>query len=352
MDLERRLELVSRPPVVEVVTPGDLRQLLETEARPRHYIGFEISGLLHLGSGLLTAMKLRDFEEAGIQTSIFLADYHTWINRKLGGDLEAIRRVGRQYYTAGFRALGIEKTRFVYASELYQDLDYWTRVVAVARETTLPRAQRTLTIMGRTREEANTVADMLYTPMQVADLFHMDVQIAHAGMDQRKAHMLARELAPALGRQKPVAVHHGLLPGLTSPRRAGLDEDENMDLQVSGKMSKSRPSNCIFLHDSPAEIQRKLQAAYCPPKETRDNPVLRICELLLFPQGPLAVEREAKHGGSLQIGTYPELEGLYREGKLHPADLKRAAGDALAKMLESPRRYFEAHPEILQILNT
>jgi len=50
VDAERRLELVERPPTEEVVTREELRELLETSERPRHYIGLEISGPLHLGS--------------------------------------------------------------------------------------------------------------------------------------------------------------------------------------------------------------------------------------------------------------------------------------------------------------
>ena len=43
MDLEERLELVKRN-TQEIVTLNELRDLLETEARPRAYWGFECSG--------------------------------------------------------------------------------------------------------------------------------------------------------------------------------------------------------------------------------------------------------------------------------------------------------------------
>ncbi len=43
MDLEQRMSLVTRN-VEEVVTLEELRMLLETEARPRAYWGFESSG--------------------------------------------------------------------------------------------------------------------------------------------------------------------------------------------------------------------------------------------------------------------------------------------------------------------
>ena len=74
MDIETKIELVKRKPTEEIVTEADLRRLFENYAHPRHYIGFEISGMVHLGTGLCTAIKLRDFMQAGIKPTIFLAD--------------------------------------------------------------------------------------------------------------------------------------------------------------------------------------------------------------------------------------------------------------------------------------
>ena len=49
MDIEERFKLITRN-LEEVLTPGDLKKLLEKEVPLKHYIGFEISGKLHLGS--------------------------------------------------------------------------------------------------------------------------------------------------------------------------------------------------------------------------------------------------------------------------------------------------------------
>jgi tyrosyl-tRNA synthetase len=350
MDVETKIELVMRPPASEVVTGEELKALLETNEHPRHYIGFEISGMLHLGSGYITAAKIRDLEAAGFRTSIFFADYHTWINRKLGGDLETIKKVARTYYQKAFESLGLGKTNFVFSSDLYRDLDYWTLVIGVANEMTLARVMRTLTIMGRKEKEVNRVAQLLYTPMQIADMFFMDVDLAHAGMDQRKAHMAGREIAPSLGKKKPVALHHSLLMGLLEPRRAGYDESEMLDLQISSKMSKSKPGTCIFIHDSPDSIRNKMRDAFCPPKETENNPVLEHCRLIVFRESKsLEINRPAKYGGKLEIHSYEELQDIYRKGELHPMDLKGAVAEALIKILEPPRRYFEAHPGLLDV---
>jgi tyrosyl-tRNA synthetase len=346
MDIERKIELVKRPPACEIVTEENLRRLLETTPHPKHYIGFEISGKIHLGTGYMAAAKVKDLEEAGFRTNILFADYHSWINRKLGGDLELIKRVARTYYVEAFKALGLRKTKFLFSSQEY-NLDYWKCVLEIANEITLSRVMRTLTIMGRKRKEVNKVAQLLYTPMQVADIFFLDVDLAHAGIDQRKAHMVARDVAPKLGRKQPVALHHSLLLGLLEPRKAGYDEDEVFDLEVSSKMSKSRPDTCIFIHDSEDEIRRKLRDAYCPPKQTENNPVLEHCKHIIFREKrSLEIQRPRKYGGNLEVYSYKELEKIYREGKLHPLDLKKAVAEALIEILEGPRRYFGKIEEI------
>src|SRR5579884_1981017 len=76
--------------VEEIITEADLVRMLERGEPIQHYIGFEISGKIHLGSGLGCMTKVRDFMAAGIDCSVFLADWHTWINDKLGGERETI----------------------------------------------------------------------------------------------------------------------------------------------------------------------------------------------------------------------------------------------------------------------
>lgn len=44
--------------------------------------GFEISGLVHLGTGLMSMGKIADFLKAGVKCRIFLADFHSFLNNK------------------------------------------------------------------------------------------------------------------------------------------------------------------------------------------------------------------------------------------------------------------------------
>ncbi|MEM2137819.1 MAG: tyrosine--tRNA ligase [Candidatus Anstonellaceae archaeon] len=351
MDIETKISLVKKKPVCEIVTDGELRQLFEANAHPKHYIGFEISGKVHLGSGLLTSLLLKDFIAAGIKPTIFLADYHAWINGKLGGDLEKIQRVAKGYFKSAFVSLGLDegKVKYVLASEMY-DSDYWKEVLRISKDTTMQRMLRCTTIMGRREKDSLDCASVVYPAMQAADIQVLDADIAHAGIDQRKVHMLAREISEKHGwKKKPVALHHKLLMGLQGPQKMGFEENAADDLAISSKMSKSKPDSAVFIHDSEEEIARKLRGAYCPEKTAESNPILEMCEHFVFrnERSVLKVTRPAKFGGDVEFASYSELEAAYISGKLHPMDLKSATASALAKMLEPSRKYFEKHAELL-----
>ena len=192
MDIERKIELICRPPTEEVLTPTGLREILEVEDHPIAYNGWEPSGLVHLGTGVVCAYKMKDFAEAGLRFKAFLATWHAWLNNKLSGDLILIRKAA-ELFRHSWIALGVsvDKIQFIYSDEEYNDLSYWAKTVKIAKNLTIARTTRTLEIAGRKETEARYVSDFLYTPMQVADIFHMNVRICQLGMDQRtvKAHL-------------------------------------------------------------------------------------------------------------------------------------------------------------------
>jgi tyrosyl-tRNA synthetase len=367
-----RLALVERG-LEEVLTGEELAALLASDVPPRHYIGFEISGRIHVGTGLLCMAKLRDFQRAGIETTVFLADWHTWINDKLGGDPATIRELATGYFAEGMKASMLcvggdpEAVRFVLGSDLYRQVDdYWATVVEVGKHTSLARMQRSITIMGREEGEAVDFAKLIYPAMQVADIFKLGVNLAHAGMDQRKAHVIARDVAlqvqrnPLVGpdgaRAKPIALHHPLLLGLGKPPVWPVPPDGNLrDLRTAMKMSKSKPSSAIFIHDSPDEIATKVRKAFCPPGVVEFNPVLDWTRQLLFGvfDEPLRVPRSERHGGPVTFDAYEELEAAYRQERLHPMDLKSAVTDRLVEVLEPARRHFEdpARAHALKLLD-
>jgi tyrosyl-tRNA synthetase len=347
----------------EVLTRDDLRALLESGTPLRHYIGFEISGKIHLGTGLVCMSKVKDFVDAGVECTIFLADWHSWINDKLGGDPDVIRRVAVGYFqeglTASFRAVGGDpaKLKFVLGTDLYHGADrYWETVIDVSKNTTLARMQRSITILGRKEGESVDFAKLMYPAMQVADIYFMGINVAHAGIDQRKAHVIARDVASKMrvtplrdraGEQiSPVCVHHPLLLGLKKPNKWPPPDDGDLsDFWASMKMSKSDRNSALFVHDSPDEIRQKVRKAFCPPDSVQFNPMLDWVRKLVFPRdGEFRIAREERHGGDLRFTSPDEVDEAFSSGNLHSADLKNGVADWLVETLAPAREAF-ASPE-------
>ncbi len=139
----------------EIIAAAELRELLEGKERPKAYIGFEPSGYLHVGSFFITSRMVNLLLDAGFEVTILLADWHAYINDKLGGRLESIRNCGKYMQDAfAFGAGGRKGLSFVFASELVGREDYWAELLRNAKSLTLSRLKRAMTIMGRNEDEA------------------------------------------------------------------------------------------------------------------------------------------------------------------------------------------------------
>ena len=312
--------------------------------------------MMHIGQGLVCGGKIHDLINAGFDFTIFLADYHAMINNKYGGDLEKIQ-IAAEYFRHCFTALGIpqNKVEYVLASTLALEKDYWERVLRVARSITTQRVMRALPIMGRDMKSNDTEAATIFYPcMQAADIFEMRLDVACAGLDQRKAHILARETGEKLGWGKPVSLHTPILMGLDGVPNAAVgsfDEDPKLNQVIAAKMSKSKPETNILIHDSPEVIDRKVQKAYCPVGIVEGNPILEYYKALFFKEDEsIVIPRDQKYGGNLTILGYRELEETFKTGKLHPKDLKNSMSRLLAARLEPVRDYFKLHPQPLNAM--
>jgi len=328
------IDIVTRN-LKEVVTIEELKELMEKKEKMA-YIGFEPSGLVHLG-WLMCADKVKDLIKAGFNVKILLADWHAWINDKLNGNMEAIRICG-EYIKDAFKAMGVEGVEYVYASDMVKDDEYWHLVLKIAKETTLARVKRAMDIMGRKAEEAEKdVSKFFYPLMQVADIFYLGVDAALGGLDQRHAHMLARDVCKKLEMKKPIALH--------TPIISSLQAKERMD----AKMSKSKPESAIFIHDDYETIKKKIRRAYCPEGIAEQNPILEIANHIIF-QHFDEMEVKRKDAEPIVFKSYDELEKAFVSRELHPLDLKMAVADYLEKILLPIRQYFEKHPNNYQKL--
>ena len=319
--MSKRKSLVLRG-VAECVTEDELDKLLSEKNNPKAYIGFEPSGLLHAGS-LVPMLKCKELIEAGFEVTILLADWHGYINDKLGGNWENLK-AGVEYQRQMFTVF-CPGVKFRTANELVNGEGYWEMVLRVSKASSLKRMRRALSIMGRDESDGDKdMSKFFYPAMQATDIYALDVDLALGGMDQRHAHMLARDAADKLSLPKPIALHTPLLGTLSGPGRMDTD----------AKMSKSDSTGALLVHDSEKVLMKKLSKAYCP-LERKGNPVLDIWQHLLEPAtDKIIIERPEKFGGNLEFNSYTDLEESYLSGSLHPLDLKNGAASALSKIVK------------------
>jgi tyrosyl-tRNA synthetase len=347
MDVNEKIKLITRN-CQEVLTEDDLKKLLESGIEINHYIGFEISGLVHLGTGLISMGKIADFLKAGVKCKIFLADFHSYLNNKLGGNWEDIRWATEHYFKQGLiaslKCFGVDENQveWIMGKDLYaQHPEHWETFMRVGKHITLSRNLRSISIMGKKLGTDVSMSTLFYPPLQVSDIFTMGINLAHAGIDQRKAHVIAREVGDKLPNGwTPVAVHQNLIAGLVGPEKGENDE-------TSLKMSKSKPDSAIFIHDTPDEIRDKIRKAYGPPKEIEFNPLINWVQTLVFwgeKEGNFKITRPEKFGGDINYTNVDELIEDYKNEKLFPLDLKNALADWIIEKLEPARKYFE-NPE-------
>nr|5NSF_A Chain A, Tyrosine--tRNA ligase [Methanocaldococcus jannaschii DSM 2661]5NSF_B Chain B, Tyrosine--tRNA ligase [Methanocaldococcus jannaschii DSM 2661]5NSF_C Chain C, Tyrosine--tRNA ligase [Methanocaldococcus jannaschii DSM 2661]5NSF_D Chain D, Tyrosine--tRNA ligase [Methanocaldococcus jannaschii DSM 2661] len=292
----------------EIISEEELREVLKKDEKSAG-IGFEPSGKIHLGH-YLQIKKMIDLQNAGFDIIIWLADLGAYLNQK--GELDEIRKIG-DYNKKVFEAMGL-KAKYVYGSEHNLDKDYTLNVYRLALKTTLKRARRSMELIAR-EDENPKVAEVIYPIMQVNAIHYNGVDVAVGGMEQRKIHMLARELLP----KKVVCIHNPVLTGLDG----------------EGKMSSSK-GNFIAVDDSPEEIRAKIKKAYCPAGVVEGNPIMEIAKYFL--EYPLTIKRPEKFGGDLTVNSYEELESLFKNKELHPMRLKNAVAEELIKILEPIRK--------------
>lgn len=321
----------------ECIQEDELLKLLEYKDHPICYDGFEPSGRIHIAQGIMRMINVNKLTKAGCHFKFWIADWFAQLNNKIGGDLSKIQTIGK-YMIEVWKALGMNMTNveFLWASEEINKNpnEYWGRVMEIARLNKITRIQRCCTIMGRSETHDMNSAQIFYPCMQCADVFFLKADICQLGMDQRKVNMLAREYCdittPKI-RHKPIILSHHMLGGLK----------EN---QI--KMSKSDPDSAIFMEDSKEDLARKIKKAYCPPTVIEANPIIDYTKHIIFGFfGKITIKyKDSEHC----YENYYTFEEDYKNGIIHPGDLKPAMIDALNIILQPVRDHFSSgEPEKL-----
>lgn len=323
-----KFKLVKRN-TVEVIGEKSIKSFFRKEKKPIVYCGYETSGEIHLGH-LVSMTKLLDLQKAGFEVKVLFADWHTYLNQK--GDWKFIEeQLG--YWEKGFKAFGLRNIEFVKGSNIQRNQKYIDDVFILATKNTLNRGLRSMQTVARDIENAK-ISQVIYPLMQIADFKYLKVDCALGGIEQRKIHMLALESLKDIGyknqlkEEKPILIHHDLIPSLKGSKE--------------GKMSSSDKAGLISIKDSDKEIKSKINKAHCPEGVVKENPILGIVKMIIFPKKEkFLIERPEKFGGNLEYDNFENLEKDYKTKKVHPLDLKNACSKYLCEIIGEVRKAFK-----------
>ncbi|MFB6208773.1 MAG: tyrosine--tRNA ligase [Candidatus Nanohaloarchaea archaeon] len=328
MDRENRKEFVLRN-TAEFVKEEELDEVLDKD-EPRAYVGYETSGPAHLGHWI-SVRKMLDLQKAGFQPVILWADLHTYLNKK--GEEEWIEDM-MEYWQATFEALGLE-AEYTKGRSFEEKTEYFHDVLEMAKETTINRGTRSMSEVARD-DENPYISQIIYPLMQCLDIEYLDLDLAVAGIDQRKIHMLAREKLPKLGYRKPTCLHWPMLASLSG---------------TGDKMSSSKKDTMFPLHADPDHIREIIEEGYCPQGEVEDNPIIEIAKYFIFgADRELKIERKEEYGGDIHYEDFEAMAEDFESGDLHPLDLKEAVADEVVERFEPVRQRFREEPELLDPL--
>ncbi len=303
--------------VSEVLTEEELKKLLEKKPEEiTVYCGYETSGNVHLGH-LVTIMKLKQFHDKGFKVKVLFADYHTYLNRK--GDWNFIHEQTKKWEET-FKKIGLEKAEFILGSSFQKKPEYFEDLLNLSLHINVNRGLKSMELIARDFEHAK-ISQIIYPLMQIADIKHLNVDIAIGGMEQRKVHALGKDYYNTISKKNFIAIHTPLISSLLG----------------KGKMSSSIPDSNISINDTEEEIKRKIKKAHCPI-EKENNPILDITRLIIFPyikgKEEFTIERPEKYGGNKTYNEYNILEEEYLQKKIHPLDLKNSVAKYLIKILK------------------
>ena len=97
----------------------------------------------------------------------------------------------------------------------------------------------------------------------------------------------------------------------------------------------------ISIVDSDKEIKSKINKAYCNEGEIKENPILGIIKLIIFPRfEKFSIKRSGKFGGNVDFKKYEDLEKAFAKKKIHPLDLKNSCAEYLSKVCGEIRKNY------------
>lgn len=295
---------------IEILTEERFSKLVTEDSHPRTYIGFEPSGVLHIGhfSSSMPVFKLARY---GFHSIILLADLHALVNDK--GEIDEIRSMSKydqELFEKIAKKMGVGgKLEYKLGTE-FEDQSYFVQMLRLAKFVNFTEAEKSMDEISKSTMTRMT-ASVIYPLMQALDIGVMGVRVAVGGMAQRKVHVLAIENLKKLGYPTPVAIHTGAIIG------------------TDGKKLMSKTAgNTINLDETQDSLEAKIRKTYCSPGDIEVNPILSWYKTLILPlvDGPLTF-------GNVAITSYESLKSAWAKKEISPQEFKKSVVRDLSGLL-------------------
>lgn len=306
------------------------------------YDGFEPSGRMHIAQGLIRSINTNKLTSCGFKFKFWVADIFAQMNLKFDGDLNKIRKAG-ELMIHMWKACGMNMTNveFIWASDsiISNPGEYLRWMMDIATKFNLNKIKKCTTIMGKSESDDLMCSQIFYPVMQCADIFHLQVDICSLGLDQRKVNMLARDYSSKTGKRfSPIIVSHHMLIGLDG----------------TNKMSKSKPNNAIFMDDTPHDVKKKINSAFCEEGNIECNPILEYFKFIVFELKPTIVidvlNFDTKTHTNVIFESYDELESSFVSGNVHPRDIKFSLIKEINELLAPVQKYIQENREVQKLI--
>ena len=220
--------------------------------KPKMISGIQPSGRLHLGNYLGALKNFVDLQDSEkYQCYFFVADLHSLTeNFNPKEKKQQILNL-----LADYLAIGLKPTKSILfiqsAVPAHSELAWVFNTTAYFGE--LSRMTQ-FKDKAKKQKENNNVGLFTYPLLMAADILIYDASFVPVGDDQLQHLELTRELARRFNKKfgktfiepKPLLTPTSRIMDLSNPKN---------------KMSKSSPSGCLFIDDSPQEITKKIKSA-------------------------------------------------------------------------------------------
>ncbi|KAJ3299271.1 hypothetical protein HK104_009487 [Borealophlyctis nickersoniae] len=341
MTPEEKFDLITRN--LQEYLGGDEMKKILAERDLKVYWGTATTGRPHIGY-FVPMTKVADLLAAGCHVTILFADLHAYLdNMKAPWELLKLRT---KYYEAVIKAMltsigvPIDKLTFVIGTSYQLSAKYSLDVYRLLAMTTEHDAKKAGAEVVK-QVASPLLSGLVYPLLQALDEEYLDVDAQFGGVDQRKIFTFAEKYLPHLGYKKRAHLMNVMVGGLKG-----------------SKMSSSEPESKIDLLDSTKAVAEKLKGAFCEEGNVENNPILAFLKAVIFPLNSLknanyefVIRRPEKYGGNIIFKNYTDLEEAFGSKKLHPADLKSGAIDAVNALLEPIRQIFKNDKELQKLTN-